>query len=76
MKRVLIILIASVCLNGCEKHNMIIDWAPITFKIQVQDSQGNDMLDPSNDNTWLLGTEVIFIPIFVIQIQDIYLNIK
>lgn len=60
MKRVLIILIASVCLNGCEKHNMIIDWAPITFKIQVQDSQGNDMLDPANDNTWLIGTEISF----------------
>ena len=74
MKRLLIILIAIVCFNGCDKGkmaidnenmtidngNMIIDWAPITFKIQVQDSQGNDMLDPANDNTWLLGTEISF----------------
>ena len=59
MKRVLIILIAIVCLNGCDK-DLIIDWAPITFKIQVQDSQGNDMLDPANDNTWLIGTEISF----------------
>ena len=67
MKRLLIILIAIVCFNGCDKgkmaidnENMIIDWDPITFKIQVQDSQGNDMLDPANDNTWLLGTEISF----------------
>ena len=60
MKRLLIILIAIICLNGCEKHSMIIDWAPITFKIQVQDSQGNDLLDPANDNTWLIGTEISF----------------
>ena len=60
MKRLLIILIAIICLNGCEKHSMIIDWAPVIFKIQVQDSQGNDMLDPANDNTWLIGTEISF----------------
>ena len=60
MKRLLTILIAIICLNGCEKHSMIIDWAPVTFKIQVQDSQGNDMLDPANDNTWLIGTEISF----------------
>ena len=60
MKRVLIILIAIIFLNGCEKHHMIIDWVPITFKIQVQDSQGKDLLDPANDNTWLIGTEFSF----------------
>lgn len=55
MKRILVILIAIICFNGCNK-DMIIDWAPITFKIEVQDSQGNDMLDPANNNTWLIGT--------------------
>ena len=54
MKRILIILIAIICFSGCDKG--IIDCAPITFKIQVQDSQGNDMLDPANNNTWLIGT--------------------
>jgi hypothetical protein len=60
MKRVLIILIAILCFNGCEKERIIIDWVPVTFKIQVQDLQGNDMLDPTNDNTWLIGTEISF----------------
>ena len=65
MKQVLTILIAIVSLTGCEgdmfiDKDMIIDWVPITFKIQVQDSQGNDMLDPANDNTWLIGTEISF----------------
>jgi hypothetical protein len=59
MKRILVILIAIICFNGCDKE-MIIDWAPITFKIQVQDSQGNDMLDPANNNIWLIGTEISF----------------
>ena len=59
MKRILTILIAIVSLTGCEK-DLIIDWVPITFKIHVQDSQGKDMLDPANDNTWLIGTEISF----------------
>ena len=64
MKRLLTILITVISLTGCDKFrnddDMIIDWVPITFKILVQDSQGNDMLDPSNDNTWLIGTEISF----------------
>lgn len=60
MKRILVILIAIICFNGCDKERMIIDWTPITFQIQVQDSQGNDMLDPANNNTWLIGTEISF----------------
>ena len=60
MKRVLIILIAAICMNGCEKPDMSIEWYPFTFMIQVQDSQGNDLLDPANDNTWLIGTEMSF----------------
>ena len=60
MKRILIILITIASLTGCEKHNMIIDWVPVTFRIQVQDFQGNDMLDPNNGNTWLIGTEISF----------------
>lgn len=59
MKRLLIILITIVSLTGCDK-DMIIDWVPVTFKIQVKDSQGNDILDPTNDNTWLIGTEISF----------------
>ena len=62
MKRILVILIAIICFNGCDKESELleIDWVPITFKIQVQDSHGNDMLDPANNNTWLIGTKISF----------------
>ena len=59
MKHILTILILFASWTGCDK-DMIIDWAPITFMIQVEDAQGNDMLDPANDNTWLIGTEISF----------------
>ena len=50
-------MLAAICFSGCLK---IIDWVPVTFEIMVQDEQGNDLLDPENDNTWLLGTTVWF----------------
>ena len=46
MKHILTILILFASWTGCDK-DMIIDWAPITFMIQVEDAQGNDMLDPA-----------------------------
>ena len=57
MKRIFIVMLAAICFSGCLK---IIDWVPVTFEIMVQDEQGNDLLDPENDNTWLLGTTVWF----------------
>ena len=56
MKRTLFILLAVLCLNGC----MIIDWVPVTFQVRVQDENGKDLLDPANDNTWLIGTHISF----------------
>ena len=50
-------MLAAICFSGCLK---IIDWVPVTFEIMVQDEQGKDLLDPENDNTWLLGTTVWF----------------
>ena len=61
-----------LCLTGCEKilsagggeeqidDILIIDWAAIHFNIQVVDANGKDLLDPSNDNSWLLGTTISF----------------
>ena len=57
MKRILTLMAAVVCLSGCLR---IIDWVPVTFQIQVQDEQGNDLLDPANDNSWLVGTTIHF----------------
>ena len=48
-------MLAAICLSSCMK---IIDWVPVTFQIRVQDEQGKDLLDPANDNTWLLGTKI------------------
>ena len=59
MKRIisaLILAAAVLSVNSCR----IIDWAPINLRVQVQDSEGNDLLDPENDNTWLLGTTISF----------------
>lgn len=38
----------------------MIDWYPIVFKIQVVDAGGKDMLDPANDNSWVIGTTMEF----------------
>ncbi|MBQ6709350.1 MAG: hypothetical protein IJN26_01465 [Bacteroidales bacterium] len=57
MKRILILVLAAISFCGCHK---IIDWVPVTFQIRVQDEQGKDLLDPSNDNSWLIGTTIQF----------------
>ena len=59
MKRILILLLAAMSICSCSKF-LIIDWVPVTFKISVQDGQGKDLLDPVNDNTWLIGTRIHF----------------
>ena len=60
MKRILIVLLAALCLNGCNIKIKIIDWVPVTFQVRVQDENGKDLLDPANDNTWLIGTHISF----------------
>ena len=55
IKRLLIVILAAVNLCSCMK---CIDWVPVTFQIKVQDEHGKDLLDPANDNTWLLGTSI------------------
>ena len=59
MKRILtaiIIAITALSANSCR----IIDYTPINLRVQVQDSEGKDLLDPANDNSWLLGTTITF----------------
>ena len=55
MKRIFTILLTIACLGSCMK---IIDWVPVTFQVRVQDEQGKDLLDPANDNSWLIGTKM------------------
>ena len=59
MKRFLtaiIIAVTALSANSCR----ITDYTPINLRIQVQDSEGKDLLDPANDNSWLLGTTITF----------------
>ena len=64
MKRLMFTLVFIFCLTGCEKiplgGDIIRDWNPVNFDIQVVDSNGKDLLDPSNDNSWLIGTTICF----------------
>ena len=58
MKRLFLAAVVSVLfLCGCGR---IIDWVPVTFYVEVQDAEGKDLLDPANDNSWLIGTEISF----------------
>ncbi len=64
MKRFLTALIVAAAVlsaNSCR----IIDYSPINLRLQVQDSEGKDLLDPANDNSWLLGTTITFRGIIV-----------
>lgn len=57
MKRLFFIAVMALSLCGCGK---IIDWWPINFYIQVVDAEGKDLLDPENDNSWIVGTQISF----------------
>ena len=64
MKRILtaiIIAVIALSANSCR----IIDYTPINLRVQVQDNEGKDLLDPANDNSWLLGTTITFRGIIV-----------
>lgn len=63
MKRFFTLLVFALSLSGCEdilNSDMIIDWYPIVFNIKVVDAGGRDMLDPSSDNSWVIGTTMEF----------------
>ena len=52
MKRLFSILatfVLALTATSCENHSdMIVDWAPLIIRVYVQDTQGNDLLDPTN----------------------------
>ncbi len=62
MKRFLFTMALVFCLSGCDKIPVpiITDWAPVNFYIKVVDANGEDLLDPLNDNTWVIGTTLDF----------------
>lgn len=57
MKTKLILLLVMAGLTvSCGK---MVDWTPVNLCIEVHDRDGNDLLDPANDNSWLEGTVMI-----------------
>lgn len=63
MKRYLFALVVILAISGCSKFpfsDYIIDWAPVNFYIKVVDASGNDLLDPSNEKSWIIGTTLDF----------------
>ena len=50
-----LLLAAIVVMCGC-RADMEVDWYPVDIMIYVQDADGNDLLNPDNEN--FLGTKV------------------
>ena len=59
MKKSLILFLFTLLLTSCN-NDMIIDWYPVTLRIQVQNEEGQDLLNPENDLSWLEGTTIKF----------------
>ena len=55
MKKFLLISIVSLMTMACVS-SCIIDWVPVVLEITVEDTDGNDLLDPAGDLSWLEGT--------------------
>lgn len=49
-KTLLLILacVLGLCFTSCGDDDVIIDYVPIIFRVNIYDQQGNDLLDPSN----------------------------
>ncbi len=44
-------VIVSFALTSCEEDEPITDYVPVTFAVYVSDVEGNDLLDPSVENS-------------------------
>ena len=69
MKRIFSLLILAVLLlpTGCNDDDLeellekpIVDWYPVNVIITLQDSAGNDLLDPSKENSLVHGTTLTY----------------
>ncbi|MCM1178381.1 MAG: hypothetical protein NC308_09520 [Clostridium sp.] len=58
MKRIFILATVAALVSLAISCSKIIDWNPVTVYIQVQDGDGNDLLDPATGNGWLEGTGI------------------
>ena len=56
-KNLVLFLLTMLLASGCNK---IIDWYPVNLKIEVQNAEGQDLLNPENDLSWLDGTTIKF----------------
>ena len=63
MKRLLLVIVVAFSFSSCSKMlstDIIMDWYPVNFYIKVVDVTGKDLLDPANDNSWIIGTAFDF----------------
>lgn len=69
MKRITLLLLLAVMLlpAGCSEGGIlpdtdipIVDWYPVNVILTVQDRNGNDLLDPSHENTFAHGTTLAY----------------
>lgn len=69
MKRHLFLFVFSLVLllsAGCNRMDSfdpdypIVDWYPVNLIVTVQDSQGNDLLDPEHANNYFEGASLVF----------------
>ena len=69
MKRHLFLFVFSLVLllsAGCNRMDSfdpdypIVDWYPVNLIVTVQDSQGNDLLDPDRVDNYFEGASLVF----------------
>jgi len=53
---------ATLAAGACDvyEYDREVDWAPVELCIEVQDSEGKDLLDPGNPDNVLEGTTISF----------------
>lgn len=52
--------VLSSCDSSEDDNDYIIDWAPVSFFIEVRDKAGNDLLDPDAENNILAETTITY----------------
>ena len=55
-KSLFLFLMPLLMMSSC----LMMDWSPIDLWIEVQNEEGQDLLNPENDLSWLEGTTITF----------------
>ena len=61
MKKILLLLTSILAMSSCSEENgsWEIDWYPVDIVVQLQDQEGNDLLDPNDpQHNYIDGTTI------------------